>query len=59
MNPNDKRNYEIVWQSCMKAAIELVPENKKGTEEGYKLYKDYHKRIFGSYCEWKNKMNKQ
>ena len=58
-NSNDKRNFEIVWQSAMKAAIDLVPEEKKGTEEGFEMYADYHTRIYKKFLTFHENLSKQ
>ncbi len=55
---NNKKDYQIVWQSTMKCACDLIPEKMKGTEEGYELFKRYHREIFKSYCNWEDSMTK-
>jgi hypothetical protein len=58
MNDNQKRSWDIIWQSTMKAAVDLIPEEKKGTDEGFKLYEKYHSAIFKKYIEFNSNLNK-
>ena len=48
----NKKDLQIVWQSTMKCACDLIPENMKGTDEGYELFKQYHEDIFDSFIDW-------
>ncbi len=57
MNEQEKRNYQIVWQSAMKAAVDMVPDNMKGTDEGFKLYEKYHSAIVLKYQKFNKKLN--
>ena len=57
MNEQEKRNYTIVWQSTMKSAVDLIPEEKKGTEEGFKLYEKYHSAIMAKFNNFNKKLN--
>ena len=57
MNEQEKRSWDIIFQSTMKAAVDLVPESKKGTEEGFKLYEDFHSRIIKKYQQFKKNLN--
>jgi hypothetical protein len=59
MNENQKRSYEIVWQSAMKAAVDLIPESKKGTDEGFKLYEKYHSAIYKKFCTFNDKLSEK
>ena len=57
MDNNQKRNLQIVWQSTMKSAVDLIPEEKKGTEEGFKLYEKYHSAIMAKFNNFNKKLN--
>jgi len=57
MNEQEKRNFQIVWQSTMKSAVDLIPEEKKGTEEGFKLYEKYHSAIMSKFQKFNKKLN--
>jgi len=57
MDNNQKRNLQIVWQSTMKSAVDLIPEEKRGTEEGFKLYEKYHSAIMAKFNNFNKKLN--
>lgn len=57
MNEQERRNYQIVWQSAMKAAVDMVPDNMKGTKKGFKLYEKYHSAIYKKYCTFNDNLN--
>jgi len=58
MDKYEKKDYSIVWQSTMKAAIDLVPQSEKDVDKRYEIYKDYHRKIFSSYVEWIKQLDK-
>jgi len=53
MNNNLKRDLSIGRQNSRNVAMEFIPEDLKGTEEGFKMWQEYRDKIFKDYVEWR------
>ncbi len=60
MNSNEKRAYSIGRQNSRNLAMEFIPDELKGTKEGYEMWKEYRDKFFKEYAMWRvKKLNKK
>ena len=57
MNNNLKRDLSIGRQNSRNVAAQFVPEELKGTEEGFLIWKEYRDKMFKDYMEWRLKID--
>ncbi|MFW6173576.1 MAG: hypothetical protein ACOC5T_07520 [Elusimicrobiota bacterium] len=53
MSSNLKRDLSIGRQNSRNIAMEFVPDELKGTEEGFKVWQEYKDKFFKEYAEWR------
>lgn len=59
MNNNKKRDLQIAYFNSLNCATEFIPEEEKGTEEGYKKACKYQQKFFNRFKGWYKKLNKE
>jgi len=57
MDSNKRREVQIAYFNSLNVAVNFIPENKKGTDEGYELLEKYHRQLYGKFTNWYEKLN--
>lgn len=54
----DDTSYRIGRQNSRILAMNFIPEELKGTEEGFTLWKEYRDKFWKEYLEWNIRFKK-